>query len=32
MPIVGDIVQVQIPDVDRAKLDAPCLTALVVEA
>ena len=31
MPIVGDMVQVKIHDVDRAKLDAPCLTALVVE-
>ncbi len=31
LPIVGDMVQVQIPDVDRGKMDAPCLTALVIE-
>ncbi len=31
LPIIGDIVQVQILDVDRGKLDAPCLTAVVVE-
>ncbi len=31
LPIVGDMVQVKIPDPDRSKLDAPCLTALVIE-
>ncbi len=31
LPIVGDMVQFKIPDVDRGKLDAPCLTAVVVE-
>jgi hypothetical protein len=31
IPIVGDIVQVPIPDVDRSKLDGHCLTAVVVQ-
>ncbi len=31
LPIIGDIGQVKIPDVDRGKLDAPCLTVVVVE-
>lgn len=31
LPVVGDIVQLKIPDVDRGKMDAPCLTAIVIE-
>ncbi len=31
LPIVGDMVQFQIPAVDRGKLDAPCLTTVVIE-
>ncbi len=31
LPIVGDMVQFKIPDVDRGKFDAPCLTTVVVE-
>ncbi len=31
LPVVGDIVQLKIPDVDRGKLDAPCLTSIVIE-
>ncbi len=31
LPVVGDMVQVKIPDVDRGKLDPPCLTTIVVE-
>jgi hypothetical protein len=31
LPIIGDMVQVKIPDVDRGKLDAPYLTTIVVE-
>ncbi len=31
MPVVGDMVQVPIPDIDRSKMDAPCLTAIVIE-
>jgi len=31
LSIVGDMVHLKIPDVDRGKLDAPCLTTVVVE-
>lgn len=31
LPVVGDIVQLKIPDVDRGKMDASCLTAIVIE-
>jgi hypothetical protein len=31
LPIVGDMVQVPIPDIDRSKMDAPCLTTIVVQ-
>jgi hypothetical protein len=31
LPTIGDMVQVKIPDVDRSKLDPPCLTTVVVE-
>jgi len=31
LPVVGDMVQVPIPDIDRSKMDAPCLTAIIIE-
>jgi hypothetical protein len=31
LPVVGDIVQLKIPDVDRGKRDNPCLTVIVIE-
>ena len=31
LPVVGDMIQVKIPDVDLGKLNAPCLTTIVVE-
>ncbi len=31
LPIVEDIVQVPIPDIDRSKMDPRCLTTVVVE-
>ena len=31
LSIIGDMVQVKVPDVDPGKLDAPCLTAVIVE-
>ncbi len=29
--VVGAMVQIKIPDVDRGKLDSPYLTAIVIE-